>query len=70
MFPDAILVTLSDDLYYMEGKSVEDAVDVKMTEEDLQFILNEAYKNGSLLWDSICDRHRELRDERRTEVAA
>ena len=70
MFPDAILVTLSDDLYYMEGKSVEDAVDVKMTEDDLQFILNEAYKSGSLLWDSICDRHRELRDERRTEVAA
>jgi hypothetical protein len=69
MYPDAILVTC-DDLFYMDGKNQEDAVDVKMTEEDLQFIINEAYKNGSLLWDSICDRHRELRDERRTEVAA
>lgn len=70
MFPDAILVTLSDDLYYMEGNSVEDSVDVKMSEEDLQFIINEARRKGSRLWDEVIDRHRELRDERRTEVAA
>jgi hypothetical protein len=70
MFPPIILVSTSEELTYAEGKNIEDAVDVTISADDLQDILNRAYTRGSRLWDEILDAHRELRDERQAEVAA